>query len=263
MNKKIIWPIINSIAFIAVITVNALANILPFNGISTGELSDSYPNLFVPAGITFSIWSVIYLLLAALIVYQFITPKKSEIQSQFPASLNPFLLINFTANALWMIAWHWKILWLSLICMLTLLGTLIVLFLKLDPEKGSRIHRFLVKTPISVYLGWITVATIANITAILVNSGWKGFGISEILWTQIMIYAALIIGIIMIYSRKNIAYTLVLIWSFLGIFIKRNSTGIPEEKGIVSASSAAVLILVVVLLITLFTARKTSDHHTS
>jgi hypothetical protein len=221
---KVVLQIGNILAVLFTIIVNALAVILPLNGKSTQELSDAIPNLFVPAGITFSIWSVIYILLICFAFYQARDLfKKEKINTPFIDQISFFFILASLANILWIFLWHYEQVVLSLFAMLLLLVSLLAIYLRLHVGKTqtTRYEKLFIHVPISVYLGWITVATIANVTAVLVKIGWDGLGISPVIWTILVMLVALIITLLMIYTRKDIAYCLVIIWALLGIALKR------------------------------------------
>lgn len=214
--------IINWVLFIIVIATNALANILPINGYNTGQISAFYPNYFVPAGFTFSIWGIIYLfLLNYSISYTYFTIK----QQQFPDikkyldAITPYYWFTCILNAGWILAWHYLQVGVSVLIMLTFLVSLIKVFMIMQQEALTikPLYQILIKTPFSIYLGWISVATIANITALLVHLKWNGFGIDPIYWTILMIAIAIVLGIYFILYFKNIAHPLVLVWALWGI----------------------------------------------
>ena len=215
-----ILQITNIIGFITVVAVNTLANTLPINGKTTGELSDSYPNLFVPAGYVFAIWGVIYLLLLAFTFYQASSKRK---EAQFLTKIGYLFGISCVANIVWIFLWHYELVFLSLITMFALLGSLIMIYLKLDIGRGDplREERLYVHLPFSIYLGWITVASIANIVAALVSINWAGFGLGEVTWTLIIITVAIILTLLNIETRADINYTLVIIWALGGIMVKQ------------------------------------------
>ena len=179
-SRLLFLSILNLIGFLGTVIVNGLANALPLNNKTTGELSDQYPNLFVPAGLTFSIWGVIYVLLAIFVIYGLIVAIKKDTQkSSFIDNIGILFFISCLANIGWIFAWHYEILPLSLFLMLLLLGSLITIYLRLRIGKSDAIaiEKYFTHLPVSVYLGWITVATIANITALLVNMNWNTFGL--------------------------------------------------------------------------------------
>ena len=246
----VVLSILNLAAFATVIAVNALANILPINGNTTGALSDSYPNLFVPAGFTFSIWGIIYLLLAFFSVYQIIVTMKGNPAAGFVHTIGIWFILSSAANAGWIFAWHYEKPFLSLLFMLAILVSLVMIYLKLEiglSAIGGR-ERFFFHIPFSVYLGWITVATVANVTAVLVDLGWKGFGLSGALWAAAVIIVAFVLSILMISFRGDIFYTLVVIWAFFGIFMKRISVDPQPVMPVVLASGICGGLLIVLVL---------------
>lgn len=203
--------IVNILLFAGMILMNYLANALPLNNVTTGELSDSYPNLFVPAGITFSIWGVIYLLLAAYCVIQYTGNVQAEI-----SKISWMFAVTCILNAIWILAWHFRYMPLSLIIMVALLATLVLINMNI-----SHLSNGLIKASFGIYLGWICIATIANVTALLVSYDWNGFGLSEATWSIIMISAGAIIVSFSIYNLSNPYIGLSVVWAFIGISIKR------------------------------------------
>ncbi len=224
MNKKEYLQIFNLIGFIATVIVNFLAVLLPIGGNTTQELSDAIPNLFVPAGITFSIWTFIYIFLGLFSIYQIrdIT-KKDKIEMKFIDDIGYFFIIGSLSNIIWIIVWHYQLVPVSLIFMIILLISLLLIYLKLNIGKSevSRIEKVAVHIPFSIYLGWITVATIANVTAVLVVLGVEGFDLLAVILTILVIAVAVTITYAMLLLRKDYAYSVVIIWALLGIFIKQ------------------------------------------
>lgn len=225
--SRILVALINLLSFSGMVVVNGVANALPLNNKNTGELSDQYPNLFVPTGLTFSIWGVIYLLLIAYIIYQLILAfQKNKQERSFFEKIGILFFISSLANAAWIFAWHYERVFLSFLIMVILLATLIGIYLRLHIGKStaSNTEKYLVHLPFSVYLGWITIATIANLTALLVHISWTRFGLSEEFWTVVVIIVGIALALKMLFSRKDIFYALVVNWAFLGILIKRLTT---------------------------------------
>lgn len=221
---KITYSFLNFLGFLAVVIVNALAVILPINNRTTQQLSDKYPNLFVPAGITFSIWGIIYLLLLVFIIYQFIVAfRKSSDERGIFEKIGILFFISCIFNVAWIFAWQYEIVWLSLIIMALLLISLILIYVRLGTGRLQvrNSEKIMVNIPFSVYLGWITIATIANVTAFLVKINWNKFGISDQIWTVIVIAVGLIITLATLFSRNDIFYCLVVIWALIGILLKR------------------------------------------
>ena len=226
MNKtNLTLKISAALGYIAMVAVNFLANALPIGGVTTGEASDSFGNLFTPAGITFSIWGLIYLLLLGYTIYQFGFGKKntSEQREQLFATINKYFLITSMANIAWIFAWHYGVIWLSMLIMFALLFFLIKIADVINKEKYNALETVLVRLPFGVYFGWITVATIANITVFLVSINWNGFGIAESIWIVIVLTVGALIGSIRMLKDKNIYYGLVLVWAYGGIWLKHTS----------------------------------------
>ncbi len=234
---------LNILFFAAMIVMNYLANALPLNGKTTGELSDAYPNLFVPAGVTLSIWGIIYILLIIFCVVQFTTSQQAVV-----SRIGWLFGLTCLFNALWIVAWHYGRLPLSLILMLGLLVSLIWIniFIRELP------YGFF-KAAFGVYLGWICIATIANITALLVNHGWGGFGISEETWTIVMIIVGALLVSITIWRLDNPFIGLSVVWAFVGIMIKRQD----DYRAIFITVAFAAVVVAVVLVLTFFRKRLT------
>jgi len=248
--KHLLLVLGNSIGVVATIIVNALAIILPLNGKTTSELSDAIPNLFVPAGITFSIWSVIYLFLIVFMIYQILELTKKEKGDMMPIyKIGPWFMIACLANIVWIFLWQYEYVYFSLLAMLLLFASLLVMYLKLNIGLASvpRKEKLVVHVTISIYLGWITVATIANVTAVLVKVNVGGLFFSQDVWAIVAIAVAEVITILMVLRRKDAAYSLVIIWALLGIIIKRQSSEPVYTNIVVAAGIGIVLILIMML----------------
>ena len=238
--------ILNLVGFLGTVVVNTLATTLPINHKSTGELGDQYPNLFVPAGLTFSIWGVIYILLAIFIVYQLVSAfKKDTGGPSFIDTIGIFFFLSSLANIGWIFAWHYEVVILSLAVMLVLLASLIVMYLRLQigRSRAPASEKFLVHLPLSVYLGWITVALIANTTALLVHLHWNRFGLSEPFWTVLVMTVGIALGLAVVFYRRDIFYGLVIVWAFLGILIKRLTVDVRPVQSVVAAAVAGMVLV--------------------
>lgn len=213
------------ITYIVMVTLNALANIIPINGRNTGEISDSYNNLFAPAGFTFAIWGLIYFLLAAYSIYQlgFFQKRLNNNKGQLMDQIGIYFSISSVANSLWILAWHYDFIPISMVLMIVILVCLIFINQRLRTERLSSRENIFIRIPFGVYFGWITVATVANLTTLLVSLGWNGFGISEVVWTVIILVVAVLIGIVTTLRNKNISYGLVILWAYVGILVKHIS----------------------------------------
>jgi hypothetical protein len=206
------------------LVVNILANTLPINGQNTGEISDRFQVYFVPAGYVFSIWGVIYLGLIALAVYQALPSGRANPRLR---AAGWWIALSGLANVAWIILWHYEQFSLSLVVMLALLACLIIAYLRLEIGR-TRVtpgERWAVHLPVSIYLGWITVATVANATALLDYLGWDGFGIAPEVWMWIVLAAVALIATLMNFTRRDVAFTLVILWALAGIAVKH--AGVP------------------------------------
>jgi hypothetical protein len=221
-NKNLFLVIGNSLAVIFTIIVNALANILPINNKYTGELSDALPNLFVPSGITFAIWGVIYVLLIVFIIYQ-INDLIQKQKADYIEKISIYFILASLGNIIWIFLWHYEQVVLSILPMLLLFFSLLMIYQRLEIgiKKVLLKEKIAVHVPISVYLGWITVATIANVTGALVKLNVGDLFLGEVTWTLLVIAVATIITMLILLHRKDISYSLVIIWAFLGIITKR------------------------------------------
>lgn len=226
MNRTPI-KILVAVTYLAMIAANGAANALPLNGRRTGDVADAYSNLFTPAGVTFSIWGVIYLLLGAHVLYQLGLFRDGPETAGDTALLNRvgvLFSISSLANTAWIFAWHYDLIPLSavlLIVILVCLGLIVTTVRRANP--GGR-RRWFVGVPFSVYFGWSTVAVVANITVLLVYWKWNGFGISDATWTVAVVLVAMGIGTATMVRNRDVAYGLVLIWAFVGILIRQMST---------------------------------------
>ena len=232
---------INLIFFAVMVVMNYLANALPINNKTTGALSDALPNLFVPAGLTFSIWGIIYLLLAAFCVIQFKSTNNEVIEK-----IGWLFVVSCLLNALWIVAWHYQKLSLSLLIMAGMLISLIYINLIIRELPFG-----IIKAAFGVYLGWICIAAIANVTALLVRYDWNGFGISEQAWTIIMISIGTLIVSITLLRMQNPFIGVAVIWAFLGIYIKRST----DYRTIAFIAIAALVLISIVTLLGFFRKR--------
>ena len=243
---RITLAVSNLMGFLAVIVVNSLAETVPIGGMTTGQISNLYPNLFVPAGLTFSIWGVIYLLLAVFVVFGMIrsigTKKES---SAFLDRIGLLFITTCMANVGWIFAWHFRMLSVSLVLMLVLLASLILMYIRLDIGRSdsSTAEKAMVHSPMSIYLGWISIATIANVTVLLVHYQWNGFGISQSAWTMVMIAAGTALGLTALFHRGDIFFASTIDWAVIGILIKHLSAGGRSTKGIIITAAAGIGLL--------------------
>jgi hypothetical protein len=230
---------------ISTLVINILANALPINGMNTGQISDSFQVYFVPAGYVFSIWGLIYLGLIALVIFQAMPSQKENPRMR---STGWWISLGGLANIAWIFLWHYQKFPLTLVAMLTLLSTLIVTYLRLGIGKTSvpTAEKWSVRLPISIYLGWITVATVANVSDVLDYLNWNGFGLAPEIWMYIILAVVLIITELVIYNRRDIAYTLVILWALAGIAFKFSAVPMISISVWITFGLIALSLLVVV-----------------
>lgn len=218
--------IITSLSYALMIVTNISANLIPINGVRTSEISDSYENLFTPAGFTFSIWGLIYFLLALHIFYEYGLFKRiyDKVNIRLVKKLAIPFTISSVANAAWIISWHYNFIALSMIFMVIILVSLLYINKEISKRNLNKKQIFFIRIPFSIYLGWITVATIANFTVLLVSEGWGGFGIRDDIWTVFVILIGTVIGLLTLLKYKNIEYGFTLIWAYYGIYARHASS---------------------------------------
>ena len=237
------------VVILATITINILANALPINGLNTGEISDNFNVYFVPAGYVFSIWGIIYIGLIAYAIFQAFPSQKDNPHMK---ATGWWVVLGGLANSAWIFLWHYKQFPFTLIPMMTLLASLIIVYLYLGTGKGkvSGTETWMARVPFSIYLGWITVATVANISDVLDFEKWNQFGISDPVWMVIMLGAVAVIAGLMNFRQRDIAYAVVLLWALAGIIVK-----FPAE-GMVTVATWVTFSLVVITLVVAFLVKK-------
>lgn len=217
--KDIVRQISVILTVLATIAINALANALPINGQNTGEISDRFQVYFVPAGYVFSIWGLIYLGLIAFAIFQALPSQRANPRLR---AVGWWVSLGGLANMAWIFLWHYEQFPLTLLAMLALLATLIVTYLGLGTGRSTvpAAEKWAVRLPFSVYLGWITVATVANVTSLLDFLKWDGFGIAPEIWMSLVLAAVLAIAMAMNFTRRDVAYAAVILWALAGISVK-------------------------------------------
>jgi hypothetical protein len=243
MKKDTTRQVIVVIATILTIVVNGLASSLPLNGVTTGEISDQFAVYFVPAGYVFSIWGVIYLGLLGYTVYQALPAQRENAKLR---RIGYFYVGASLANTVWLFLWHYQLFALTVPVMLALLGMLIVVYLRLEigQQSVTAAQRWLVNIPFSIYLGWITVATIANVTSLLEYWEWNGWGIYPEYWAVIMLVVGALVAAAVSITRGDIAYIAVIVWAFAGIAVKHADTSLVAITAWVAAAAVALTLLV-------------------
>lgn len=233
-------PILVILSIVATILVNGLANALPINGQTTGDISNRQDVLFTPANYVFSIWGLIYL---GLIIFAVVQALPSQKDNPRLRRARPWLAASGLANIAWILLWHYEQFPLTLVAMIALLVTVALTYVRLEvgvtPVTAK--ERWLLQIPIGIYLGWVSVATIANTASLLWVLGWSGFGLSPAIWTALMIVVALVVGAGVALRRADPTFPLVLAWAFAGIAIR--NAAIPAVAYTAWAATAIALVL--------------------
>lgn len=245
---------LNLVFLVVMIGVNVLANSLPIGYGNTGAISEKYQNLFTPAPVTFFIWAIIYVLLSIFIIYQ-LGLFGDQTMAKFMISLiGPWFIVSCILNIGWIFSWHYDKIWLSLIIMLALLCSLIILTIKISPNtieqvsgrtdinllSGLSIYAF------DIYLGWISAATIANVSVFLVSINWNKFGLSDQLWTIVALLAGALIGVLFIVISRKYMSALAIIWAYCGILIKHISSSYygGQYPAIIAVAIIGIIVIV-------------------
>jgi hypothetical protein len=225
--------ILNFVALAVALVFNGLANRLPLGGRTTAEISDSFNSLFVPAGYVFSIWGLIYLALIGFVVFQALPAQQNN---RWVRATGGWFAVTGLANALWIVFWHFGAYPLTLAVMLTLLASLVVIYRRLTAcGHADPATRWFVLFPVSLYLGWITVATVANASAVFVALGWDGRPLSPVTWTVTMVLVAATLALFMLRRHGDLTYAGVIVWALVGILVRQMA-----YAPILAASAAAI-----------------------
>jgi translocator protein len=233
--------VLNWVALLVTIGVNGLATGLPLGGRTTGEISDSFPVFFTPAGYVFGIWGVIYLALIGFAIFQSLPAQRNNPRLE---RIGYWFVASCVFNSAWIFLWQYGIFPLTILAMLGLLISLIMVYQRvgIGLQRVPASETWLVNVPFGIYLGWVSVATIANASVLLYYLGWGGGIIPPTVWTVIVLLVATALGAVLIFTRREVAYPLVLVWAFAGIYVKQSATQMV-------AITALVLALVLLLML--------------
>ncbi len=262
---------LNLVFFLVHLAPSQLSQLGMFNNQTIGDVSDKYPALFTPAGLTFSIWGVIYLGLSIFCVYHLIkaykAPETHE-ANQDLQRLGYLFMVNNLATGAWTIAWVKEWLVLSVVLIFIQLGTLLAMHLRLGIFNAGRsaAARWCTMVPLSLYFGWIMIATVANTSSALAGLGWDGFGISAGTWTVIMVAVATSIVTFVVLSRTNPYVGLVGVWALYGIILKHQTLNAEASSTIITTAWVGLAIVAVATLFIFLKNMKvasTSPHQTA
>jgi hypothetical protein len=236
----------NIIAFVLTVIANGLAGSTTLiGGVNTAQISDSNPTLITPAGYVFSIWGIIYVLLGIFVIFQALPSQKEK---EYTKKIGWLFVLSSILNIVWLFLWQYEFLSLSVVLMFLLLATLIMIYICLGIGKSpvTLREKLAIHVPFSVYLGWITIASIADVSVTLVSVNWNGFGIGPEIWATLIIIVALVITLLVLATRKDIAYALVIVWALTGIAVKQSG-----NQNIVTLTEASAIIVLLALAATI------------
>ena len=210
------------VSILATIAFNALANVLPLLGRTTGAISDAYPVPFTPAGYVFSIWGVIYV---GLVLYGVWQARPAQAADSRLRAVAPWVILAGAFNIAWLVAWHAERVVLSVGPIVGLLISLLVVYEALERGPGGGGMRWFARVPFGIYLGWVSVATIANVSVAGWDLGWRGAPFGADVWALVAILVATAIGLRVLQVRGDVAFALVLVWAFVGIAVQNGFPG--------------------------------------
>lgn len=224
-NSGLGLAIATAIAILATLLVNTLSNFFPPGGANVGEIANTILGgvLITPANYAFAIWGLIYVGLIAYGVYQLRPNQRTDVMIR---RVDTLLILACVAQVIWIYLFTLQLFWVSVLAMLVILGSLIGAYLAFDIGRvpASRDRRWMAHIPFSVYLGWISVATVVNIASALYASNWNGWGISGVTWTVIMILVSAIIAGIVAIQRVDLPFVLVFVWAYGAIALRHLDT---------------------------------------
>jgi hypothetical protein len=254
-NNRDFWrQLATLVAILGAFIINVVSNIFPLNGINIGEISNTlFKNvLIIPANYAFAIWGLIYLGLFAFGVYQALPNQRHEPDLR---KTDYLLIIACIAQSIWVYLFLSRLFALSIIAMLLILLPLISIYVQLEigNKRVTRLMKWCIHFPISIYLGWISVATIVNIACTLYFQGWNGWEISPLIWTLIMLLIATAIAATLFIQRRDMAYTGVILWALVAIAIKHWNNPILRN-------AALILAIVLILTATINSLRPQQEH---
>jgi len=242
-NSSQLLKIVNIIAYAITIVVNGIAGgTTILGGLNTAQISNANPTLITPAGYVFSIWGVIYILLGAFVIFQVLPRNKDK---NFQSEVSWLFVLSCIFNTTWIFLWQYKYFALSVLFIFLLLASLIAIYLRLNIGRSAAplSEKLAVRLPFSVYLGWITIASIADVAVALVSAKWDGAGIAAGTWAVLVVAIALLISVVVIATRRDIGYSLVIIWALLGISV--NQTG--NQLVVMTTEIAAIVVTIFIV----------------
>ena len=249
MNNDRLRQVLVTAGIAFALILNGAANVLPINGLTTAEISDRFRVFVTPAGYVFAIWGLIYLGQLAFVLQ---TLRPSKLDDPLLRRIGLWPAIIGLLNGVWILLWHYEIFLATVAVMVALLVSLIALYRVAGFEQTARPgsglardSRWLVQVPFSLYLGWITVATIANVAAVGNWAGVSTFGIAPELIAALVLAVGLLIAATVMVRTGDVAYGAVIVWAYVGIIVKEASTAYVPWVAVTAVLVIAALIVAV------------------
>lgn len=245
---KLRLPLINLGAYVALVLANILAIQLPFFGRTPGDVSDLYPNLLTPADFSFSIWSIIYILLGTYIFIEFKDWLKNTNKFQNETrAIGYYFLITCLLNITWLLTW--QALQIKFAFLFIFVFWIVLIYINYKLTMIGNAHRIF-RAAFSVYLGWICIAALANLNILFIDLGLNNFGLSEEMWTSILIVIGILGTFLVLFLNQDILFTLVQIWAYLGIYVKNHQ--LSNGHGTVATMALIAMLMLGIVSIGVF-----------
>lgn len=254
MKRVKILAVLNLVFFVVACAISNLSQLRIFNNQDNAQVSAKYETVFTPAGFTFAVWGVIYISLLIFVIYHVIKAFSKDLNheaNQNILKINYWFILNNIATSIWVFAFAYEYIFLSAILLTFQLITLTVIFVNLNlynPDTTVKSVWF-TQFPLSIYFGWICIATIANITLFLVSINWIGGGLSALNWTIILLVIATLLGLFLVLIKRNSFVGLIFMWAFYGILYKRTSINAELYSSVIAAAWLGIALLGLAILL--------------
>ena len=213
-----LWRWLTALAIFGNIFLNYYANTHPFAGLTNAAISAKYPTLLTPAGYAFSIWGLIFLSLAVYAVWQLL-PGQQKLS--LPDALAKPLTLANVATGSWVVLFAYELILPSVGVMLLILACLVVAYGRARRRVFAEAAPALAGVPISLYLGWISVASVLNITIGLQQLGWQPAEGLSITLTLGLIFVIVGLGLVMSRAFRDLVFPLVVAWALAWVWVAR------------------------------------------
>lgn len=245
-------PFIALLFFFLMVYVNYLSGTGQINNISAGGVSGKYPTLFTPAGFTFSIWGLIYLL-GLVFIFRIIWMSFRNDNDRGVSTISIFYILSCLINISWIYTWHYDLIWLSELIMILLLIVLVLLYQEVASRSYPSAWSYLsTVTPVSIYLGWICIAMVANTAVWLTSLGWDGSPLSPGFWASLMLIVAALINLLILIRKRDVFFALVYLWAAYGIIMARSGNMLEADIWISGAALTGMILVFIGILFARF-----------